>query len=591
MSGINSQHTKAIRSEIWELNARMATQFQAVDAAVAAMGPCVPDMTFDPVLMEQARREITGALYGQRTAKAKQWAVILKISPQHIYRLIKDRTKKRDRKSSAVRPEYQTWANTIFQIKNRPPEEAGVISTEDAITLALKSGLVPPEAADVPVSTYNIIGRKNGWTKRETRAVRFQAERPNQAHHFDASTSKFLYIAKKIGDEYVLRLHRPAKHYKNKPIPVDALRPWIYGLVDDHSGRWTARYVAAQGENSADSMSFLAWAWAEMGLCEQLLADQGMLKKALPSRDLVERLGVELPEMMPYAKRGHGKIEKPWSTCWRKFEMPFFATSADWRKFEISLTELNQQLANYAVAYNQMPHRFEREITRMQAWNRVNLHGGIVKIPENALATVARRAKRKIGVDGILNYEGKAYEVKGLYDAEVWVYENVFAEKAQALVVQDCATGKKYEVRDFKPLGLGEFRSFKETPHQQIVKASENLPLSGRGLYAEKKGAINLPALPTGQAGGRQGPAPAKVVAMPIRTKEERIIEDPFDVDTYPTVVEAMKDFMGYIPGVFLSREEREEVEGVIEANGLSRKFVENFALEVRAQMSKREAM
>jgi len=528
-------------------------------------------MTFDPAMINQARQEIISAPHGLKTAKAKQWAILFDLSMQHLYRVIGDPVKKRKRIGQAIRPEYQEWATIIFQIKKLPPEEAGEISTEDAAAIAIKQGLIPAEASDVPVGTYDRIARDKGWTKKTIRANRFQAAKPNQAHHFDASTSKFLYIHKRIGDDFILRIHRPSKHYKNKPVPVDQLRPWIYGLVDDHSGRMVARYVAAMGENSGDSMSFLSWAWSDIGLPEQLLADQGMLKKALPSRDLIERLGVELPECMPYAKRAHGKIERPWRTLWQKFELTFFAQHPDYEKFEISLSEMNTQLFNFIEdKYNKMAHRFERNITRMQAWSRINLHGGIVEIPANALSTVARRAKRKVDVDGTLEYNGVTYDVKGLYDAWVYVFEGVFDDK---LVVQDIETGKKYEVRNFKPLGLGEYKAHKETPHQKLVEESQTLPLQGAGLYSEKQVASE------------------KVAAMPIRTKEERVIEDPFDVDTYPSIHEAMKEFMTYIPGVYLSPEERREVEEAIEAKGLSRSFVENLALEVRANMSKREAM
>jgi hypothetical protein len=219
-----------------------------------------------------------------------------------------------------------------------------------------------------------------------------------------------------------------------------------------------------------------------------------MLKKALPSRDLIDRLGIELPEMMPYQKRGHGKIERPWRTCWKKFELPYFA-AGDWQKFEISLSELNSHLMNFInEKYNLLPHRFEKTITRLQAWNRVNLNGGIVQIPENALNTVARRVKRKIGVDGLLNYEGRQYTVKELYDAWVYVYEGVFPSTSSGqaqLIVQDIGTGKKYETKEFRPLDLGEFRSHMETPHEALVK--ENAMRMAQGattnamLYAEKK--------------------------------------------------------------------------------------------------------
>jgi hypothetical protein len=566
-------------------------------------------MSFNPAFIEQARSEIRSAPYGHRSDTARKWAGLIGVTFQHLYRLINNGSK-RARKSTLQKPGYQEWAKIIFTIKKRPPEEAGEISTEDALSIAVKAGQIPEDALNVPVSTFNAIARKNGWAKTSIRANRFQAEKPNEAHHFDASTSKFFYIAKKIetkmdsglrtagmtdggarkintplhpsqeGTDYVLKIHRPAKHYKNKPIPVDALRPWIYGLVDDHSGRFISRYTVAQGENSADSMNFLAWAWAEFGLPEKLLADQGMLKKALPSRDLIDRLGIELPEMMPYQKRGHGKIERPWRTCWKKFELPYFA-AGDWKKFEISLSELNSHLMNFInEKYNQLAHRFEKNITRLQAWNRVNLNGGIVQIPENALQTVARRAKRKIGVDGLISYNGVAYQVKELYDAWVYVYEGVFPSTSSGqaqLIVQDIETGKKYEVRDFKPLALGEFRSHAETPHEELIRAGAlALPLQSTGLYAEK---ANTPLHPS-----REGTQ--KILSIPIRTKENREIEDPFNVDSFASLQEAMGELYSIV-GIRIDPDQKEVIEKAIVEHGMDKAFVTDLALEIRASVER----
>lgn len=528
---------------------------------------------FEPAIVEEARQAIEHAPYGAKEAMVRKWAEMIKISPGHLRRLLTDPARKRDRKSSPKKPEYYGWTEIIFQIKKRPPEEAGEISTEDALAIGIKSGELPAEAALVPVGTYNQIARKAGYTKKETRANRFQAERPNQAHHFDASTSKFFYIHRTVNGEHILRMHRPAKHYKNKPIPV-GLRPWIYGVVDDHSGKLITRYTAAHGESAGDSMSFLSWAWEEMGLPDKLFADQGMLKKSLASLNLMERLGIEFPQMMPYQKRGHGKIERPWRTAWQKFEMLFFAVDA-WDKFEISMTEINAQMQNYlADKYNKLPHRFERTITREQAWNRVNLHGGIVRVPKDMLETVAKRKERTVGVDGMLNYPGGPYEVRGLYNAKVWVYEGIFNDK---LIVQDIATGKKYEVRNFKPLPLDTYRAHVDIPHVILKKedsGEERMNITANAmLYADKK------------------TADEKVISIPIRTKEERAIDDPFDVENYISLPDAMNDFMNYLSGMYLSQEERSEVERAIEANSLSKKFVENFALEVRAQMVKQVAI
>jgi len=79
-------------------------------------------------------------------------------------------------------------------------------------------------------------------------------------------------------------------------------------------------------------------------------------------------------------------------------------------------------------------------------------------------------------------------------------------------------------------------------------------------------------------------------VSIPIKSRVRREIEDSFDItpDQYSFLSEAMKEFMTYLPGVFLSQENRGVIEEQIEANGLNKVFVENFALEVRAQLARR---
>ncbi len=524
--------------------------------------------SFAPSLIEQVRFEVSGAAYGHRGEVAGRWAKLLNMSRSQLYNLIGYDSEK-TRVSAPARPEYREWVPIIFQIKKRPPEEAGEISTDQAVRIAVNAGLIPAAALDVPVETFDRIGRDLKLNKKKVRRNRFQAARPNDVHHFDASTSKFFYIHKKDAAEYILRLHRPAKHYKNKPIPVDALRPWIYGLVDDHSGYPIARYTAAQGESVHDSLLFLAYAWAAMGLSKSLWADQGMLKKGLASQDLIMRLGVELPEFEPYAKEAHGKIERIWRTIWQRFEKHFFAVLTDWHKFEISMTELNAEFSNYLVEYRNQPHRFERDVTRLQAWNRVNLYGGIVALPENALATVAKRKKRKVDVDGTMEYEGKTYEVKGLHDAWVYVYEGVFED---CLVVDEIETGQKFEVKDFKPLGIGEFRAHPETPHEKLVKESAALPLKGHGLYADK------------------AETNEKITAIPTRTKETRELEDPFNVAAFANMAEAMAEFTGIV-GTAIDKDQREVIERLISEQGMDKQFIRDLALEIRGTMERRRAI
>ncbi|TAN62557.1 hypothetical protein EPN18_04485 [bacterium] len=521
-------------------------------------------MSVNPSIIAEMRRDILAAPRGHKGVIAGRWAVIIGATVQQVYRLVG--LDARVRKGEQEQPELRNWTRVVYAMKKRAPAGAGEISTDQAIKLC--AGILPPEAQGVPQGTYDRIARSLGLNKKQRRISRYQAARPNLAHHFDASSSKFFYVHKKCGNDYVLRMHRPGQMgYKNKPIPCDRLRPWVYGLTDDHSGRFICRYTAAHGESMADGLLFLRHAWSIMGLPEQLLADQGTLKKGLVSQDLIKRMAVELPQMMPYAKEAHGKIERPWRTLWQRFEKHFFA--GDWERSEIILSELNRRLEIFLEDdYNQMPHRFERDITRMQAWRKISLHGGIVAIPENALATAAKRARRKVGADGILNYEGGIYEVQGLHEAWVYVYEGVFEDR---LVVEEIETGNKFDVQSFAPLELGQYRAHPDTPHQTAVKEGALLAVQPDGLlYTAKQSADGT------------------VVPMPIRSTA-RPIADPFDVSTYAGMQEAMDELTG-IAGTAIYGEERTAIEGLIKDNGLNKNYVRDLALEIRAELEIRRA-
>ena len=236
-------------------------------------------MSINPDVMRQIRTELATAPHGHKTVTLQRWALIVNLTPQTIYSQLG--LNARTRKSEPLRPELRAWAKIVAGVKKRPPEEAGEISTDQAVRIAIEAKLLPVSAMDVPVGTFDRIMREIGTTKTAVRANRFQAKEPNQAHHFDASSSAFFYVARRMPDsEYILKMHRPAAgDYKNKPVPVDKLRPWYYGLCDDNSGRKIARLIVGQGENAADSLLAIDQFWRLFGVPKKLLADQGMLKK------------------------------------------------------------------------------------------------------------------------------------------------------------------------------------------------------------------------------------------------------------------------------------------------------------------------
>jgi hypothetical protein len=522
-------------------------------------------MGLDPEVIETIKHDWLSAPTGAKSNIISKWAGQLDCSYQTLYRKLSigRPRKKGDRKIENI----GKYVQIVAQIKKMPPENKGEITTEQAVRIAVKSGLIP-QNMNGRAATFDRIIRETGLGKKQRRIQRFQAEYANQLHHIDASTSDCFYVHRETEDkkDFILRLHAGSKTgYKNKPVPI-RLRPWVYGLVDDYSGYHTARYVAAFGETAIDNFQFLEWAWSKnedkalFGLPDKIKGDLGPMMRGPAAKDFFDRLSVEIDASMPENKESHGKIERPWRTAWQRFEKPFFV-QPDWRKFEITMSELNRQFFNYQQEYNNFKHRYEKDITRRQAWMKINLRGGAVSIPEKALSTIVRRDERKVGADGCFSLNNKTYEVKGLYDARVYVYQGVFEGK---LVVEDCKTREKYEVKDFAPNLLGTYTGYKTTPHQQAVKDAKDLAITNT-LYETARDTGNVAVFPT-------------------RVKEIRQINDHlFVADTYRSVQEAIEDFIS-ISGIFLNSNNRESIKHLIIENGLDRNFVRELAVEAQAE-------
>lgn len=516
--------------------------------------------SISPAFIEQIQHEWLTAPKKAKTLVVKKWACSLDCSPQKIWGVL-DTGRKRQ-KGNYKTEHLEKHVEIIFQVKKSPPESAGELSTDQATQIAVNSGLVPKEISSISISTINRVGRALRLNQKVRRVQRYQAERPNQMHHVDASSSQFFYVARALPDgDHVLKLFTPSQIYKNKPTPIQ-LRPWIYGITDDYSGYALARYTAAPGEDMRDNLEFLEWAWGKtddkpfFGLPEKIKADKGPMMRGLAAQELFDRLGVDVDPSVPYAKDAHGKIERPWRTHWQRFEKQFFAQS-DWKKFEITMSELNRQFLNYFLnEYNQRPHRHERGITRQQAWRKINLYGGAVAMPEDAISTTATRKKRKVGADGCIQLEGKTYEVKGLHDAWVYVIRGLFTDE---IIVQDIGTGEKHDVEGFKPNPIDTFTAHKDTPHQKAQKAAKKLGMTSTLFNGSKK--------------------MTNVVSLPERIKEERLTENLFDTGIYFSLEESMRNFTIFtglcVPA---GSEERASLEQLIMEQKMSKSFVRKIA-------------
>lgn len=524
-----------------------------------------------PDVLEMIRADWHHAPRGTKSAVVAKWAGRLNLSESTMYRELKKdqpaRRKKRCDAGSCKIDGIEEAARTVAAVKKAPPEHKGELTTEDAIKLAISNGLIPAEFADRRSSIERHI-RRTGAHRRNRRVQRYQAERPNELHHVDASSSDVFFIQDFTEDgDCLLRLYKGHPIYKNKPAP-HRLRVWIYGITDDHSGVHAARYVPALGETAIDNLDFLQWVWAKtddkefFGIPEKLKGDCGPMMRGKAANDFFERLGIEILGSDPGNKEAHGKIERPWRTLWQRFERPFFVEPD---KFEITLSELNERLTHYLEVYNGKPHRFERRVSRIQAWRRIQGQGGAVALGENAMEGIAKRHKRKVGQDGVVWLDNVAYEVPNLHDRWVWLWESITDGR---IVVEDMETGDKHEVKPFKPNPIGEYRQPKDDAHQKALKAGKALRATGglrNTLYSEAKDHGN-------------------VTPMPIRTKETAEPESPLDVgDAYRSLAEAVAGFIA-LTGIPLPEgsNERADIESLILDAGLSREYVRTLASDVQ---------
>jgi transposase InsO family protein len=530
-------------------------------------------MAINPEIMQQIRAEIQTAPHGHKTALIKRRAEMYGVSEATIWRGLE--LKARTRKGVAKRPELRIWAMVVAMIKKRPPSEAGEISTDQAMKIAVRSANAPSELLAVHPATIDRVMRQLGTNKKSIRAVRFQAKEPNQAHQFDASTSAFLHIARTMPDgNHVLKVHRPAAGgYKNKPIPADRLRPIYYAVCDDHSGVRLARLIPGMGENARDSTLALDGFWRVLGMPKKILADGGALKKCLGTNEYVHACGIELPPSTPYHSRTRGKIERTFRTMWQRFEKQVYAPD-DWEKLEFSLSEANAMLDKFLAEENQRRHRFERKITRMDAWRRVMLKGGITVPPEDAILRAHELVKRKVGIDGLVWIENIPYEVAGnLCNAWVYVYRAMFHDR---MVVEDISTGERYEVKNFKPLDENEFKAFKDTPHQIAVKASAalHIPRSAM-LFGEDHASESVGD---------------NVVSLPIRRTEIEVAS-VFGLERYASVEDGWNDVCAIVGPRLWHESERRDMCAVIEKNDLNKEAIRAIAREIGEAEEQRKAM
>ncbi|MBI4652237.1 hypothetical protein HY745_13385, partial [Candidatus Desantisbacteria bacterium] len=301
-----------------------------------------------------------------------------------------------------------------------------------------------------------------------------------------------------------------------------------------------------------------------------LYMDNGALARAEATKEFMSRIGVEIKTHEPDSPEDTGKIEVRWKTLWSNFELPEFIMDPRWEDREYTLSDLHQRLLNYTHQYNQKAHPTNIKISKEQSWLRVMQSGGVIDIDQDVFDTVFRRLKRYVGRDGIVSIDTYKYFVKGLYDTWVYIYQGVFDGR---IVAEDILSHKRYEAEIYVTPGLDEIKSDKKLASEIIREESEEIkkqfsPGQFKGIYEVTNQAQNL-------------------IPMPIRTKETKEVPDPFDVDAFPSLTEAMKE-LHEIVGISISQEQREIIENLIKKNGCKKAYVTDFALELRASLEEK---
>lgn len=522
-------------------------------------------------LGESARRtiadELSAAPRGSRTDTARRLAGTFGVSVKTVYAVAKVGGAKRPK--PLKHPEYREWVPLAVRYAATSPKP---LAMDVALRACIESGLLPPEAARMPVATARRIAREMGLAPVEKRTHRMHADYPMQALQIDGSTSEHLTVAGDLGGgDYLLKLHRkpyPASGYKNKPLGPDRLRLLVYGVWDMCTGYTLSRYSVGRGENALGAMEFLCWALAEKedrrivmhGLPDDLWSDQGPLVKSGPARDLLERLDVNTVTGEPYAKERMGGVERANRTRWSRFERPLFLRGTD----GITLNELNERLAEFEIRENGLrpsrtPVEGDRRASRTQAWTALTnarpADNRLRKLPADPVETMAREARRKIDRNGIVSWGGVEYECADWHSK--WVVARRSMDGAGDLVLEDEATGERRPAVRYEPRPYGAVRAVPATPRDRLLAEEPDLPAAD--IYA---------------------PRDDKVVPFPGRSEPAAGLDNPLDADRYRSVEEAMLAFGRLYPHA-LSPANRAAVAARIEEAGLSRPAVEALALDL----------
>ena len=424
------------------------------------------------------RAVLSAAEHGQRGRVVRALAARYGVSVSTIYQRAEVAGSKRPR---AGKVEYRQWVRVAVALSHRAPQP---IPLDLVMEGAVAAGLLPAQAAAMPLGTVHRIVRELGLRPGPRRTQKMAADYPMQALQMDASTSKFLVVDGALDDgDYQLKLHRqptPSSGYKNKPLGADRLRVVTYGIRDLCTGYSRAVYRVAQGESAVDAIAALVEmltatgdpARPLQGLPDDLWSDQGPLFKSAVSQDLLNRLGMALVVGEAYRKERMGLVERGWRTLWSRLETPLFLRDED----TITLSAMNARCVEYERRENALRASRTpvagRRVSRACAWvaltNARAADNRLVTLPDNALQTLHREAERVIDRSGIVRWEGREYECLEWHNKRVLVRQSLAASDTLTLV--DLIGGERSTARLYAPRDYGQVRGIAATSLDKLLQ-------------------------------------------------------------------------------------------------------------------------
>lgn len=497
-------------------------------------------------LSESARRaiadELRGAPHGARAETVARLATTLGVSAATVYRAA--RVGGTPRKRAPARPRYRQWVAAAVRIGQEcHPDDPPPL--DSLVAAGIESGVLPPEAAAMPIATAYRVARELGLVAKDRRTQRLDADYPNQALQFDGSTSKYLVVKRALGNgDWLLELHvkpTPARGYKNKPLGPDRTRVVYYGMWEMCTGYSLSRAVVARGENAFDEMAFLCWALEEKadrriafhGLADDVWFDQGNVFRSAAAGDLIERLDMNPNPGRPYNKERMGGVERSHRARWARFERELFLL----RTPTIRLSELNDRLLESHVKENaRRPSRTlvaGRVASRASAWvalvNARPADNPLRKIVPNAIETMAKeKTGAWIDANGIVRWEGGSFEVPQWHSMSVTL-RRPLVEGPDRVVVEDPKSGERRIALPYERRPYGTVRAQPKSALEELAETATEF--AGADLH-------------------RPGRAEAdpRVVGIPARSAEARPLEDPLDAGRHPDIETALAAFRALYP-------------------------------------------